>query len=289
MPEDRNELQGLKGLEKVYVMEETKTPSIEVLAGAAANAVRRCMPEVVLFAGTLTGNELGARVAAELERGFISGCTDFEVEGHQLLARKAVYGGKADALMRWETPAPHVAAVDAASLEDVSSQGGRFPEIVLLGTGDGPARVRLKGRWRVPPREMDLSEADVVIGVGKGVPRDFMDRILELSEALEAAVGGTRIAVHEGLISVEKQIGTTGKWLNSDVYLALGISGAPQHVMGLKKVRKTIAVNVWKGASIFQNADLGVVGDLLEVVPQMLALLKERRGKVRSRCESSPV
>ena len=90
--------------------------------------------------------------------------------------------------------------------------------------------------------------------------------------------GGLESLFMGGLIPVERQIGTTGKWLHSDIYIALGISGAPQHMMGIKDVDKIIAVNMWKGASIFQHADLGVVGDLLGIVPELLVLLeKEKR------------
>ncbi len=263
------------GLEKLYVIQGTKDLSIETRARAIRNAVRDKMPEMVLFAGTFTGNELGGRVAAELDRGFISECTDFEMDNGTVLARKSIYGGKADVLLKWETPFPLFASIQLNSLENVSVSGAQPPEVVRLKEDMEIQGARLCKRWRVPLAELDLNEANVVIGVGKGVPLGSMEQVYLLSEALEAAVGGTRIAVHQGLIPVERQIGTTGKWLHSDLYIALGISGAPQHMMGIKEVRKIIAVNVWKGASIFQKADLGVVGDLLEILPELLVLLEK--------------
>ncbi len=265
----------LEGLEKLYVIQEAKGFSIETRAGVIRNVVQKKMPHMVLFAGTFTGNELGGRVAAALDRGYISDCTDFEMDDGLVFARKSIYGGKADVLLKWETAFPLFASIHLNSLENISVSSAQPPEVVLLKKDMEAPRAKLRNRWRVPPSELDLNEAAIVIGVGKGVPFSSMSEIYRLSEVLEAAVGGTRIAVHAGLIPVERQIGTTGKWLNSDLYIALGISGAPQHMMGIKDVRKIIAVNMWKGASIFQKADLGVVGDLREILPELLVLLEK--------------
>ena len=267
-----------RGLKKLYVIKEAGEPSIESRAEMIRSAVERIRPEMVLFAGTSSGNELGARVAAELDRGFISDCSDFEKDNHVLLARKTIYGGKADALLTWDTACPYLASVHLNSLEEHPADNAPLPEITFLEGTAGDSRLQLRGRWPVPLNDLDLNEADLVIGVGRGVPPSFMDEIQRLSQALGAAVGGTRIAVHADLVPVERQIGTTGKWLSSSLYLALGISGAPQHVMGIKEVRKIIAVNVSKGADIFRHSSLGVVGDLLEIIPELTALLEARKG-----------
>ena len=187
-----------KGLEKLYVIRGTKDFSIETRAGMIGNAVRGKMPEMVLFAGTFTGNELGGRVAAELDRGFISHCTDFEIQNGTLFARKSIYGGKADVLLKWETAFPLFASVHLNSLENVSENGRQAPEIVLLKEDMATPGAKLRNRWRIPSAQLDLNEAGVAIGVGKGVPLDYMPQIYRLSEALDAAVGGTRIAVHGG-------------------------------------------------------------------------------------------
>ncbi len=94
---------------------------------------------------------------------------------------------------------------------------------------------------------------------------------------MEAVIGGTRIAVYSGLIPLERQIGTTGKWLANELYLAIGISGAPQHAMGIKEVKTTIPTNKTREAPIFRYATLGIIGDLYEVIPSLITLLEQKR------------
>ena len=130
------------------------------------------------------------------------------------------------------------------------------------------------GRWRVDLEELEITEARVVVGVGKGVSEKAMASARRLAELAGAALGGTRLAVHTGQIPVSRQIGTTGKWLASELYLALGVSGAPQHVMGIKGVDKILAVNLSPDAPIFKYAKLGVVGDVAEIVPRLIDLLE---------------
>ena len=101
-----------------------------------------------------------------------------------------------------------------------------------------------------------------------------MKLINRLAELVKGVIGGSRIAVYSGLIPLERQIGTTGKWLNSDMYITIGISGAPQHVMGIKEVKNIIAINIAKEAPIFRYARLGIIGDLYEVVPKLIDLIE---------------
>ena len=196
--EDEKNALHLKGLEKLYVIQGAEDFSIETRAKMIGNAIHGKMPEMVLFAGTFTGNELGGRVAAELDRGFISHCTDFEIQNGVLFARKSIYGGKADVLLKWETAFPFLASVHLNSLESVAENGPKPPEVVPLKENVEPPGAALRNRWRIPLAELDLNEAGIVIGVGKGVPLAYMPEIYRLSEALDAAVGGTRIAVHGG-------------------------------------------------------------------------------------------
>jgi len=105
-----------------------------------------------------------------------------------------------------------------------------------------------------------------------------MPIVEQFAQKIKGAIGGTRIAVYNGLIPHERQIGTTGKWLDCALYIALGISGAPQHVMGIKSVKKVVAINIAKESPIFKFAHLGVVNDWQNVIEQLIELLEVKKG-----------
>ncbi len=262
------------GLKKLYLFQGDSLLSPEVIAHSLHSAAVKFNPQFILFASTPTGAEVAARVAGALQRGLISNCIDFESEGGKPLARKVVYDGKAHVVSAWMAPPPYLATIDLSSLEDVKDKSEIEPENIYEEVKKKISLTRLLKKWEVGLAELDLSEARVVIGVGKGVKAEFMEAINRLAEPIKGVIGGSRIAVYSGLIPLERQIGTTGKWLNSDVYIAIGISGAPQHVMGIKEVKNLIAINKAREAPIFRYAKLGIVGDLYEVIPQLVDLIE---------------
>ncbi len=269
------------GLEKLYCCRRDLPLSPEIIADSIRTAAVDLSPEFLLFADTSLGTDVGTRVAAGLQRGFISPCTDFSRDAETPAARKSIYRGKADAIVAWTTPPPYLAGVALEALEATSIAGASRPELVDIALSAQPSRNRLERSWAVDLSELDLSEATVAIGVGKGVAPDQMSLVEQLAERIQGVVGGTRIAVYDGLIPHERQIGTTGKWLDCDLYIALGISGAPQHVMGIKSVKKVIAINIAREAPIFKFAHLGVVHDWQEVIEGLIKLLSTRTGKAQ--------
>jgi electron transfer flavoprotein alpha subunit len=262
------------GLKKLYLFQGEPLLSPEIIAHSFYLAAAQFNPQFILFADTPLGAEVAARVAAPLQRGLISNCIDFESEGGKPLARKVVYNGKAHAVCAWKTLPPYLATIDLSALEDVKDKSETEPEIIYEEVEGKASRTSLLKKWEVGLSELDLSEARIVIGVGRGVNAQFMESINRLAEPIKGIIGGSRIAVYAGLIPLERQIGTTGKWLNSDVYIAIGISGAPQHAMGIKEVKNIIAINIAKEAPIFRYAKLGIIGDLYEVVPKLIDLIE---------------
>jgi electron transfer flavoprotein alpha subunit len=262
------------GLKKVYLFQGESLLSPEVIAHSLHSAAVRLSPQFILFANTPLGAEVAARAAASLQRGLISNCIDFESEDGKPVARKMVFDGKAHAAFAWMTPPPYLATIDSSALEDVKDKNETEPEIIYEEVKEEVSLTRLLKKWKVGLSELDLSEARIVIGVGRGVKAQFMEVINRLAEPIKGVIGGSRIAVYNSLIPLERQIGTTGKWLNSDVYIAIGISGAPQHVMGIKEVKNIIVINISRQAPILKYAKLGVVGDLYEVVPNLIELLE---------------
>jgi electron transfer flavoprotein alpha subunit len=262
------------GLKKLYIFQGEPPLSPEVIARSIHSAAARLNPQFILFENNPSGAEIAARVAASLERGLISGCVDFESADGKPLARKTVYDGKAHAVCSWTALPPYLATIDSSALEDVKEKDRNEPEITREEVKSEKCLTVLVRKWEVGLSELDLSEARIVIGVGKGVNAEFMEAINRLAGSIKGVIGGSRIAVYNGLIPLERQVGTTGKWLNSDVYIAMGISGAPQHVMGIKEVKNIIAINTTKEAPIFRYAKLGIIGDLYEVVPELINLIE---------------
>ncbi|OPY81521.1 MAG: Acryloyl-CoA reductase electron transfer subunit beta [Syntrophorhabdus sp. PtaU1.Bin058] len=269
----------MSGLKRLYLFKNRETLSAEIIAHSIARYADAKHPEFLLFAHTPMGAEIGARVAVSLHRGLVTNCTDLETEADGPVARKPICGGKADAIIAWNTPPPRLATINLSALEDVRTKQALKPEIITEDVSTTVPGLEFIREWEVDPTELDLTEARIVIGVGKGVRPDYMDTVRKLARLLKAVVGGTRIAVFAGMIPPQRLIGTTGKWLSSDLYIAIGISGAPQHVMGIKGAKRIIAVDISKDASIFQHVKLGVLADLCEVIPQLINLIeKERSG-----------
>ena len=267
------------GLEKLYCCPRDLPLPPESIAHSIQAAAMDQSPQFILFAHTSLSTDIGARVAAGLQRGFVSPCTDFSTNKEAPIARKRIYGGKVDALIAWTTPAPYLAGVALEALEATTVAGAPQPKVVDIAPSARPSKNRLEASWAVDLSQLDLAEATVAIGVGKGVRPNQMPLVEQLAERIKGVIGGTRIAVYDGLIPHERQIGTTGKWLDCDLYIALGISGAPQHVMGIKSVKKIIAINITKEAPIFKFAHLGVVSDWQEVIQQLNELLRIETGE----------
>jgi electron transfer flavoprotein alpha subunit len=243
----------------------------EALAHALVSLACQYEPYAILFAGTALGAEVASRVAARLGRGLASRCVDFERRGEDLVARRPVAGGRFHATVRWTTAPPYLATVDPEALELPDRESSGPGEVVEARVSLPPSRTRLLRRWELPPGDIDLTEARFVLGIGKPIVSrpEWLPRIQEIARRLGAALGASRIVVDAGLIPKARQIGASGKWLGSDVYLACGISGSSYHMMGVKGVKHLVAVNIDRGAPIFQAAELGVVGDLFEILPAL--------------------
>lgn len=267
---------GLYGLEKIYFIESEDYLTAEILAENLYYLSSKRPPQLMLFASTPLGVELGARVAARLRKGFISNCVDFEFMEGKFTARKPIYEGKSYGYYTWCNEPPYVATVNLTSLEAVEADKRMEPEIVHVEYKGLQTRARLVKRWEMPLSDLDISEARLVIGVGNGVDRrEFMGAIEELAELLGGVVGGTRVAVFKGLVPLERQIGSTGKFINADIYIPIGVSGSNRHTSGIRNVKHVIPINTHKEAPIFKFAELGVVNDLYEVVPSLIEIMKK--------------
>lgn len=258
------------GATKVYVADD---PALTTYAGEAytdtlAALVEEAQPAVILLGATAMGKDLAPRLAARLGVGLASDCTALEIDGGRLLATRPIFAGKALARVKlvgdpqMATVRPNVLAAQepdpgagAAQVELIDAVADRVrAEVVdIISAGEG---------------EVDVAEADIIVSGGRGVGgSEGFAPILSLARTLGAAVGASRAAVDAGWIDHAHQVGQTGKTVTPNLYIACGISGAIQHLAGMKTSKVIVAVNKDPEAPIFKIANYGIVADLFEVVP----------------------
>ncbi len=257
------------GATKVYVADDPALTrySSEGYTNTLAAFIGPIQPAILLLGATAMGKDLAARLAARLGVGLASDCTVLEIDGGRLLATRPIFAGKALAKVKLNgdpqiatlranvLPVPMPDASKVATVEPVTAiaDGVRAKVLDIISAGEG---------------EIDVAEADIIVTGGRGVggPEGFAP-VRSLAKTLKAAVGASRAAVDAGWIEHSHQVGQTGKTVTPNLYIACGVSGAIQHLAGMKTSKVIVAVNRDPEAPIFKVANYGIVGDLFEVVP----------------------
>lgn len=249
-----------------------------VAADAVAAAVAAAGPSAILLVSTFAGKEVAARLAVALGSGVVVDATGARWEGGRLVADKVVLQGT------WETSCAVTSGVPVVAVRPTAVEAGEAPgaepsvEVVPVEYSAAARAVRVVSRTaRADGGRAPLGEARTVVVGGRGVEGDF-SLVEELADELGAAVGATRVATDEGWIGHSAQVGQTGVTISPRLYIGLGVSGAIHHTAGMQSAQTIVAVNSDPEAPIFEMADLGIVGDLNDVVPQALAELRRRRG-----------
>jgi electron transfer flavoprotein alpha subunit len=272
---------GPYGADKVYVVDDPALAaySAEGYANTLAALIQRVQPAVVLVGATAMGKDLAPRLAARLGVGLASDCTALDLEAGRLLVTRPIFAGKALAKVKL-AGSPQIATVrpnvQPVPTPDTSKAAAVEPAPAAVGT----VRARVAEVVAAGAGEVDVAEATVIVSGGRGVggPEGFAP-ISSLAKVLGAAVGASRAAVDAGWIDHGHQVGQTGKTVTPNLYVACGISGAIQHLAGMKTAKVIVAVNKDPEAPIFKVANYGIVGDLFVVVPllekEFRALLAE--------------
>ena len=281
IPSEQIELLAQFGATRILAIEHPALSpySVESYSQVLSDVIEKQSPEIVLSVDSVNGTDLACRLAARLETGLVTSCERVDVNSEQLLVQtKPVYGGKASAAFVCSTAKPQMATVNPDAIELKMPDTKGTAEVISLKASLKPEKPHTQTVDFIPgdPRSVDLTEAEIVIAGGKGLGSQSNFKLVrELAEVIGGAVGATRRAVDDEWVTADKQIGLTGKTVRPKLFIACGISGAIQHTMGMKDARAIVAINLDRNAPIFKIADVGVVGDVLEVLPILTAQLRE--------------
>jgi len=233
---------------------------------------------LILCPGDEAGRELAPRLAFRLGAGVASEVVRVRWEGGRVLAERPAYGGKAVATVALPGPVGVVQVKDRA-FEAASPEPGRTGQVEELPAAAGPERFRVVEEVREEAGGVPLEEAPVVVAGGRGLggPEPFQEELAELARLLGGAVGASLAAVDAGWVPPALQVGQTGKSVAPELYLAVGISGASQHLAGITGAKHVVAINKDREAPIFRRAELGVVGDWREIVPALIDAVRALR------------
>lgn len=243
--------------------------------------VKKYQPQIILAAATTQGKTLMPHLSARLNTGLTADCTDLQIEkdtGLLLQIRPAI-GGNIMAMIKTPQKRPQIATVRPKSISILPRNKKRTGIIIIVDIEDSflDNRVEYLGYYKSDQEEVNLSSADIIISAGRGLKKkENLKLIRELAQRLNSAIGASREVVDRGWISYPHQVGLSGKTVNPKTYLAIGISGAIQHLAGMKTAENIIAINNDLYADIFKIADFGIVGDLFKVIPLLNKKLEEK-------------
>lgn len=268
---------GAHGATKVYATGDLQgsTPGVPVSSAVAKLIGDGDGPDLILFGTTYEGRDVAARLSVALDKPVITNNTDIAVDGDAVVMTEPVFGGTKLVRTRFTTPGPNIALIRPKSFAAEESGGGA-PEVVTIEVPDeGTAKVTNRHVEETSGPKLD--EADIVVSGGRGLGEAEKFQVIEdLAKALKGAPGASRAIVDAGWVPYSYQVGQTGKVVKPNVYIAAGISGATQHLVGMKGAKNIIAINKDAEAPIFSVADLGIVGDVHKVLPKLLEALQSR-------------
>ncbi len=268
---------GKYGVDKVYVAED---PALEPYttdahSQAVAAAVKAYDPAILLFAASVQGKDLSARLVGKLATGMATDCTDIKIVDGKMVAVRPMYAGKCYGEVVIEGT-PQMASLRPNVFPVVENP--KNAEIIKFNPGLDPASLKTKVLEVAKDTggTIDVSEANIIVSGGRGMkgPENYVI-LEELAGLLKGAVGASRAAVDAGWRPLKDQVGQTGKTVSPNLYIACGISGAIQHLAGMSSSKYIVAINKDSEAPIFQKADYGIVDDLFKVVPEVTKEVKK--------------
>ena len=270
---------GKHGAKAVHVNEDAAFDDYiaEPATDALASLHEKEKPDAILFGFTPDAREVAGRLAARLGTGLISNASDIEAGGGGFVAKVPYFGGAKVASMK-ANGKPAIVLIRPKSFEASETGGTAEVKELDVAVSDTSKRAHIVERVAEASEKVKLEDARVVVSGGRGLggPQNF-PMLEDLANALGGAVGASRAVVDAGWVPYSMQVGQTGKSVRPGVYIAVGISGAMQHTVGMKTSKVIIAINKDAEAPIMKMADLGVVGDALKIVPALTAAVKQKK------------
>jgi electron transfer flavoprotein alpha subunit len=249
---------------------------------ALSQVVRSAKPDLVLFPHTYQVRDFAPKLAARLGKGMIGDCVGYKNEGGKLVFVRQMFQGKTAADVTFQGAAPWFASFQAGAFRSdlvAAHPAGKAPvNSVSVELKAEQIRTKPLDLFKEAKSAVDLTQAPLIVAIGRGIQApENIPQAEALAKALGGEIAASRPICDEGWLPMERQIGSSGQTVAPKLYLALGISGAIQHVVGMKGARTIVAINKDQNAPIFEIADYGVVGDIFEVMPALTEALEKAK------------
>ena len=248
----------------------------EVFVPAAALAIQSSGADIVLATASSTGKDLFPRIAAKLKAGVISDGVEISISGADVQVKKPFYSAKCFATATFENSHLKLVLMRANQLPVLAPDLSKIATMTELSIETPSLKTIIKNVVKGTSEKLDLTEANIIVSGGRGLKEAGNFKLLhELADVLGATVGASRAVVDAGWVGHSMQVGQTGKTVAPSLYIAVGLSGAIQHLAGMSGSKVIVAINSDPNAPIFQKATYGLVGDAFEIVPQLIAEFKK--------------
>jgi electron transfer flavoprotein alpha subunit len=258
------------GVDTIHTVAHGEEFNHGVYAQAVEQLHAELDPQVVLFPNSVNGLDYAPAVANSLGLSYVSDTIDLALDGSTLTATREMYGGKVETTTTVDADSVAV-SIRSAEWPMTESPGDATVEAFDASIDESAIGTTVTGFQEVGGGDVDITDADVLVSIGRGIEEeDNLDLIFDLADALDATVSSSRPIVDNGWLPKNRQVGQSGKVVTPEFYIAIGISGAVQHVAGMKGAENIIAINTDPNAPIFDIADYGIVDDLFDVVPALI-------------------